>query len=134
MTFEERIKDAPYFAKKFIEQVKQKINSLDNAWIGYTNTNGGDMRIRKGIDTKLGFVNVATISWQPINNRFLLATCLTLGDCQFSALTVDYRVRPDSLPLVIFLDETIINQKTDNILDYIKYAHKKHENKKLSGK
>jgi len=124
MEFEERIDNAPLFAQKFVDHVKQKFDSVDNASIEYTMR--PDMRIRKIIEKGLGFVNAATIRWQPRKKRFLLGTALGQGEIGLFGLTVD-RIEPNGpLPSVIYLYETTLDKKIDDILKCLKYAHEKH--------
>ena len=123
MTFEERMENAPHFAKDFVEKVEREFGSVNDASVNYTNC--PDMRIRKHNDTKRGFSNAATITWQPRKKRFLIATALSEAEIKSSKFDIHERI--DTLPSVVYLDETITSQEKDDILKYLKYAQKVHE-------
>jgi len=120
LMFEQGLANAPNFARKFIEKVKQEIDPTDNSWIVYTQTNGGDMRIRRSDNQSR---NAVTIQWQPTLERFRIATELGPGDVNF-ATTYE---QESSLPYFFHLDETTINENMAEILRCLTYAHEKHE-------
>jgi len=86
------------------------------------------MRIRKNIDKGPGFINTARIEWQPVIKRFLLSISLSPEEVGSFGLTVG-REKFNSLPSVLFIDETIIKTKINKVHECIEGAHEKHEHR-----
>ncbi|MCK0165635.1 hypothetical protein [Marinobacter sp. S6332] len=74
--FMENLEQAPAWAKKFISNIQDAVELRNDAFIEYTNTNNGDLRLRKIQNTSRGFLNVLTICWRPRLEALAINTAL----------------------------------------------------------
>lgn len=77
--FERRIEGAPVAAKAFFDEIKKHFDGDNIAFVHYTKTNGGDMRLAIP-GSHLGqtkYRNFATLCWRPRVKIVLCRTFLT---------------------------------------------------------
>lgn len=63
--FYERLSDAPFAAKGFFETIEERFKGRNTAFVHFTGTNGGDMRIAipKQLTNTGRLRNFATLYW-----------------------------------------------------------------------
>ena len=90
--------DNNFDALHAVAQLSERFTGINDAYIWYTNTNGGDLRIRCTTG-KRNFLNVARIFWQPRLARFKAEINLSVERClALGATTAKPNYRGKSVP------------------------------------
>lgn len=71
------LEQAPTWARQFISNILDAVELRNDAFIEYTNTNNGDLRLRKIKNSSRGFLNVLTICWRPRLEALAINTALS---------------------------------------------------------
>ena len=121
---DEIVDTSPPFIKKIesshpehLEAIDNLINEIENLHdvsIAFTNTAGGDLRVRKHFPELRGFVNAITFEWQPKKERLLCKTMLNPEDISSNVLSID-RVGSSVLKSETFIHPKIIDDYMNEI-------------------
>lgn len=119
--FEERLDCSPEKLQKFVQAIKDALDDRSDAVISYTDTNEGDLRVRKNVSKGIGFVNVATLTLRATKQRLILRTSLFPKVYQRLDLTIDNVVK-DRLNHETFIDRDTEDDEIERLVALIELA------------
>jgi len=119
--FEEKLAVGPESFQRLIRALEGFVGDREDAILVYTDTNGGDLRVRKYKPGGLGFVNVATLTLRLTKKKLVLRTNLPANVYARIGLAIDHVVN-DRLGNETFLQGDLNESDSDKVLELIRRA------------
>lgn len=119
--FEEKLVAAPESFQRLVKAIEDFVSEREDSSISYTDTNGGDLRVRKYQPGGVGFVNVATFTLRLKKERLVLRTGLSANLYHRIGLGID-KVVNDRLENETFLHSELSKDEADKVLALIERA------------
>ena len=120
MDFIDIIENSSQLTTQFVYKLIDFIDNRSDSSIEYIKykTNRVELRVRKHIDSKLGFRNVITFEWQPSKERLLMRSLLSKNELENNYLQLD-KIMLNGLTNVSYINEKNIVNNFEKILKII---------------
>lgn len=117
------IENSNHLTKQFVNKLISFIDHRSDSSIEYIKykTNKVELRIRKHIDSKLGFRNVVTFEWQPNKKRLLMRSLLSKNELENNFLQLD-KIMSDGLTNISYIYQKNLVNNFGSVLTIIHNA------------
>ena len=117
------IENSSQLTTQFVYKLIDFIDNRSDSSIEYIKykTNRVELRVRKHIDSKLGFRNVITFEWQPSKERLLMRSLLSKNELENNYLQLD-KIMLSGLTNVSYIYEKNLVNNFEGVLKIINNA------------
>ena len=124
--FYQRLDDAPFAAREFFETIETRFQNRNTAFVHFTRTKGGDMRVAvpKDLTTTGKYRNFATLRWEADKSTVMSRVFLTPEELERLGFLGAKKTHSDEpLKAEVHLEEDYWRNKAEEFGRYLEAAH-----------